>query len=208
MIKRTTLLIFAAVALAAADPAIAKCKFQKNKKDKETGEIIRTTKWDRFKMMADGVPGAFFAGQSRGGANYLVLKFEEQKTREKRKGRPGSDFLSSFIRIDKDSRLLVLLADESIVELEAERVDNDLDTWGPPVDWDDYSMTNKVDYRSSTMAYYRLDDETLAQLVALGYTDLRVPTNHGDRDISKSKPAKEIQAVLGCIRGEQERTYR
>ena len=154
MIKRTTLLIFAAVALAAADPAMAKCKFQKDKKDKETGETIRTTKWDRFKMMADGVPGAFFAGQSRGAANYLVLKFEEQKTRDKRKGRPGNDFLSGFIRIDKNSRFLVLLGDESIVELEAEWVENDLDTRGPPVDWDDYSMTSTVDYRSSTTAYY------------------------------------------------------
>ena len=206
MIKRSTILFFAALAVAASDPAMAKCKFQKNKKDKETGETIRTTKWDRFKMMADGVPGAFFAGQSRGDANYLVLKFEEQKTREKRKGRPGNDFLSSFIRIDKDSRFLVLLGDESIVELEAEWVENDLDTWGPPVDWDDYSMTNKVDYRSSTTAYYRLDDDTLAQLVASGYTDLRVPTNQGDRDISKKKPADEIQAVLGCTQGNQEKT--
>jgi hypothetical protein len=139
------------------------------------------------------------------------LKFEEQKTHRKsetrktHKGRASHEFLSSFINLAEGSKFLILLADESIVELEAESVDNVLDTWGPPIDWDDYALIpDEVSFKSSTTAFYRLDDEKLAQLTAHGYTDLRVTTNHGDRDISKRKPAKEIQAVLGCITGSQE----
>lgn len=80
--------------------------------------------------------------------------------------------------------LLLLMADDSVVELAA---DNTLA---------DKKNANLI------FARYELDDETHAALVAQGITDIRVTTNIGEIDFylgKTKKPSGKVQESLGCI---------
>ena len=185
--------------LVGASPAFAKCKFQKIRKNDVANAGFQVTKWDRFKMgQIDGDPAAYVAGRTDGENRYLAFKFDVWKTRPKRAGRPNEAALSRILSIEEGSKFLILLEDETIVELQAESVAVDYSV-RPVKQMEDTTPFNKYDITKTVTANYPLDEESYSQLIAQGYTDLRITTTHGDRDYSKSKPAKEIQEVLNCI---------
>lgn len=185
--------------LLGTSPAFAKCKFQKVRKSDVANQGFQITKWDRFKMgQIDGDPAAYVAGRTDGENRYLALMLEVMKTRPKTDGRPSQATLARILGIDEGSKFLILLADESIVALQAESVTVDYSVW-PVAQMEETTQFSKYDIKKTVTANYRLDDESYEMLIAHGYTDLRITTTEGDRDYSKSKPAKEIQEVLGCI---------
>jgi hypothetical protein len=185
--------------LVSASPAFAKCKFQKIRKNDVANQGFQITKWDRFKMgQIDGDPAAYVAGKTDGEIKYLAFKFDVWKTRPKRDGRPSQAVLARLLSIDEGSKFLILLADESIVELQAESVAVEYSV--RPVEMmEDTTQFSNYDIKKTVTANYPLDDESYAKLIAHAYTDLRITTTDGDRDYSKKKPATEIQDVLNCI---------
>lgn len=198
-----TRLVFAVVTIAllliGSQPADAKCKFQKIRKKVFANQGFQITKWDRFKMgQIDGDPAAYFAGRTDGENRYLSFKFDVYKTRPKRDGRPSEAALAQLLSIEEGSTFLILLADETIVELKAESVTVEYAV-RPVAMMEETTPFSQYDITKTVIANYPLDEESYSKLIAHGYTDLRITTTEGDMDFSKSKQALEIQKVLNCI---------
>lgn len=145
------------------------CKYKENETDPFTKQRVALTKWKAFRPTGNqAVNHGWMAGRIKDGKTFLALRL----------GIVG--YKGSPVIIPKGARLLVLMADESIVELAA------------------YEEIWVKD--SSEVILYELADETLQALTTQGTTDIRVSTSDRDHDFNfGKKPTDRMQYVLGCV---------
>ena len=161
-------MIFLASVLGSAAYA-DECKYKENEADPFTKERVALTKWKAFRPTGNqAVNHGWMAGRILDGKTFLALRI----------GIVGYD--GPPVIIPEGAKLLILMADESIVELAA------------------YEETWVED--SSAVVLYELNDETLQSLTTQGTTDIRVSTSAGDHDFNfGKKPTDRMQYVLGCV---------
>lgn len=157
-------LILLASAVSAAD-----CKYKENKLDSFTKQKVVLTKWKAFRPTGNqAVNHGWMAGAVKGDKTFLALRIGVVGY-----GGPPMSVLEG-------ASLLVLMADDSVVELAA---------------YEEVWIEN-----SSVVIHYELNAETMAALTAQGTSDIRVTTNHGDHDFNfGNKPTDRMQFVLGCV---------
>ena len=191
-------LVIALLMLAGSPAYAAKCFFQVDTVDVVTGEPIRWTEWKPLRTWANQAKTyAQFAVVAEGDRRFLGvsvgikpdLMIDE---------RPSKDYLDNLIVAPEGSRLLMMLADESVLELTTSQ-----DYSGEARFWHPQTVNNKAkQYRVSAMIElkYELDAAALTSLRAQGVTDVRVSTASGDYDFSSGKkPSARIQEMLACI---------
>jgi hypothetical protein len=145
------------------------CKFKINESDSFTGQKDLLTKWKAFRPTGNqAVNHGWMAGRVKDGKTFLALRIGivEQPVRNP-------------LIIPKGAKLLLLMADDSVVELSAYE-----ETW--------------VKDRN-VVILYELNDETLGALTVRGTSDIRVSTNQSDFDFNfGNKPTERMRHVLGC----------
>lgn len=163
----TTVLLAAAIFLASATIHAAECKYKINELDPFTDELIVLTKWKTFRPTGNqAVNHGWMAGAIEHGKTFLALRI-------------GLVGYHTQPTIPEGGKLLILMADDSIVELAA------------------YESVKLTGW--SVVVKYELDENTLAALTAQGTTDIRVSTVHDEHDFSfGKKPTTRMQFVLGC----------
>ena len=171
----------------------AKCKYETDTTNAITNEKVQWTKWSHFKLF--NTANGYLAGVVEGDRKYLAIQVVSY---EWRPDRPSKEDLDSAVIIPAGATLLVLLADESVVELHAENEVIGDSEFFVPRSWkngaDDYQV------QTYTVVKYPLNDFALSALLAQGANDLRMEASDGDHDYSfGDKPVDKIQKVLGCF---------
>jgi len=168
--RTVTVLMVLAISLTAV-PAHAKCKFNVDTIHSRTGEKVLWTKWDTFTTVIIGgtVVGA---GVSIGDMKYFALRVDQ-------------DADKGELIIPENGKLLILMDDESILELHTEEeVIGDRDPW----------------HVVEAVVKFPLDAATLNALLTKRIMNVRLQTNGGDMDYKFGKKgAKKMQKVLACI---------
>lgn len=161
------LTLAATISLGSSVATAADCKYKKDEKDPFTDERIVLTKWKTFRPTGNqAVNHGWMAGMIENGRTFLALRI-------------GIVGYGANPTVAEGAKLLILMADDSVVELTAyQRV---------------------VGASRSTIIKFELDDDAFAALTAQGTTDIRLSTNSGDHDFSfGKKPMTKMQFVLGC----------
>ena len=185
----------------------AKCKYiapntemivlGKKEQQRLLNSPTRWTRWKSFRSFGNQLENhGWLNGMVDGDKRFLGLKVVLV---EKVKVKPKPYELQGRASIPAGASLLVLMADESIIELKADAAvqGNSKVTYSGPPDNPDTS-TPYVD--TQLIVRYELDADTLAALKAQPATDIRVATGEGDVDFSfGKKPTDRIQEALGCI---------
>ena len=115
---KVTALAFAVAMLATATPASAKCKFQADTVHRITGQKVLWTEWDTFRLTPSRNGYLVHAGIIEGDQEYLGLRIT---VRNSTNYRPDKAALDNALRVSAQAKLLLLLADESILELYSDR---------------------------------------------------------------------------------------
>lgn len=170
MARLTILTAAAGLMLCATVSNADECKFKTNERDPLTSERDVLTKWKAFRPTGNqSVSYGWMAGRVKDGTTLLALRI----------GIVGK-YVKKPLIIPEGAKLLVLMADGSIVELSAYE-----ETWVRSRD---------------TVILYELNDELLTALTAHGATDIRVSTNQSDYDFSfGKKPTDRMRFVLECV---------
>ena len=154
-----------------AIPAHAKCKYNVDTVHSRTGERVLWTKWNTFTLVivGDTVVGS---GVSVGEKKYFALRVDQ----------PGAD---GELVIPEDGKLLILMDDQSTLELHSEEeVVGDRDPW---------SVVEAV-------VKFPVDASELNTLLTKRIMNIRLQTNGGDKDYEFGrKGSKKMQKVLACI---------
>jgi hypothetical protein len=161
-------LFTATIILASAAAGAAECKYKKNEADPFTEEKILLTKWKNFRPTGNqAVNHGWMAGAIEHGKKFLTLRI-------------GLVGYHTQPTIPEGGKLLILMADDTIVELAAH---------------ESVKLTS-----SNVIVKYELDAEALKALMAQGTTDIRVSTRYDEHDFSfGKKPMTRMQFVLACI---------
>lgn len=169
MTRITTLLTTTGLLLFATVGNAADCKYAKDERDPFTDQRTVQTKWKTFRPTGNqAVNHGWMAGWIKNDKTFLALRI----------GIPA--YSGGPLIIAKDATLLLLMADDTVMELTA------------------YQET-RVKNRDVAILY-ELNAETLAALTAQGTSDIRVTTNNGDHDFNfGTKPTDKIQFVLSCL---------
>ncbi len=200
MNKITTLSVAVSLLLAWATATAAKCKYETDTTNIFTEEKVRWTKWDDFSFF--NTQGGYIAAVAEGDRRYLAIQVV---TRQDVPVRPTKEDLDTQVVIPAGSKLLVLLADGSVVELQTEvEVIGDSEIHAPGTWYNDNDSTMGFgdDYMIRTYAVikYPLDETALAALTTQGVTTLRQTSSSGDKDYKISeKRVDRIQLALACV---------
>jgi hypothetical protein len=195
MMKRFTTLTTAVSLLFVCATANAdKCKFETDTTSTLTGETVRWTKWDDFKLI--NTKSGYLAAVAEGDRKYLALQV---LTYDSRPERPVKEDLDSAVVIPAGSRIMLLLTDDSVVELQtAENFVGDSELLAPAAGEND--MSNDYMIKTFTVVKYPLSAEALTALTSNGVKTLRQTTSDGDRDYEISEGrADTLQKALACI---------
>ncbi len=167
MIKPIALILAATISLGSSVAIAADCKYKKNEKDPFTDEKIILTKWKTFGPSGNqAVNHGWMAGIVNHGKTFLALKI-------------GIVGYGANPTIAEGAKLLVLMADDSIVELAA--------------------YNHVAAAGRNAVVRFELDAAAFSALTEQGATDIRISTSNGDHDFSFGrKPTTKMQFVLGC----------
>lgn len=170
MKKLKILMAAAGLILFATVSNAAECKFKTDETDPFTSQRDILTKWKAFRPTGNqAVSYGWMAGRVTDGKTFLALRI----------GIVGQ-YVKSPLIVPEGATLLILMADDSILELSAYQ-----ETW--------------VKDRN-VVILYELNDEMLGALTAQGTTDIRLSTNQSDYDFNfGNKPTDRMQFVLGCV---------
>ena len=164
----TTALLTATILLTSVGAGAAECKYKKNELDPFTDVQIVLTKWKTFRPTGNqAVPHGWMAGAIEHGKKFLALRI-------------GLVGYHTQPTVPEGGKLLILMADDTIVELAA------------------YESVKISGWHN--VVKFELDDDTLAALTAQGTTDIRLSTRYDEHDFSfGKKPTTRMQFVLGCL---------
>jgi len=174
----------------------AKCKYQKNELDSFTQEKIVWTKWTSFTPYGNQVTHhGWLSAFSRDDAKLLVMKIVLV---EHTSDQPRASYLDGRLIIPQDAKLLIHMADDSIVELAAREQAVGSSRVIPPGE-----ITNRgTGYIVKTTAVinFELNADTINTLMAQGTTDMTISARSRDHGFPfGKKPTDKFQFALGCI---------
>ncbi len=166
----------------------AKCKYNVDTVNHRTGEKVRWTKWNTFRLRQDPVMLAVVA---EGDRKYLALRMNGP--RGTRTDRPTKAVLDSGLIVQEGANLLVLMADESVLELHAEKE--------VVADSYYYVMGNGTfDLNFTVIIKYELDDGALTELTSKRLKVLRLSAGDEDFDFEfGDKGSDRVSKALVCI---------
>ena len=173
---------------AVATATAAKCKYNVDTVNHRTGEYVRWTKWNTFRLRQDPV---MLAVVSEGDRKYLALRMEG--SRGTHSDRPTAAVLDSELVVPKGANLLVLMADESVLELHAEQE--------VVADSYYYIMGNGTyDLHFNVIIKYELDADAIASLTTHRLKVLRLSAGDEDFDFEfGDKGSDRVLKALACI---------
>ena len=176
----------------------AKCKFAKDEVDPFTEVKTLQTNWDQLTStwMADSreIDG-WISVLSRGDWVTLWVKLDYTV---KPKKKPTDEQLRNRIVVLEGAPLLILMEDDSIVELtpthEVRKDAYAVAPWDHPMDTDKWTM------RAAANIEYALPPEAIAALKAQKATDLRITAADREFDIEVHKKSRtDFQNALACM---------
>jgi hypothetical protein len=195
MMKKFTAVTTAiSLLLVCATANAAKCKFETDTTSALTGEKVQWTKWEDFKLFNTQI--GYLAAVAEGDQKYLALQVV---TFDYRPDRPTKQDLDTAMVIPAGSKLMLLMTDDSVVEVQTdEEVIGDSEIYAPGTFHND--MTNDFMVKTYTVVKYPLNADALAELTANGVMTLRQTTSEGDRDYTISeKRADTLQEAFACV---------
>jgi len=189
--------LLAVVLLGGATANAAKCKFAKDETDPFTEVRTLQTKWDQLTStwMADSreIDGWISViAVDDDVALWLKLDYTVKPRSE-----PEDHKLKNVIHIAEGAPLLILMPDDSIIELPAVReVKADAYKLAP---WDHPMDVNTWTVRAAANIKYALSPETIAAINAQNPTDIRITAvnRHFDIEINK-KSRTDFQNAFAC----------
>ena len=189
--KRSIIAVSATILMLAATTASAKCKYQADMANVFTGEHVRWTQWKTFNLAITTDPYALVNGIAEGDRKYFGLRVRSKSTLP----RPATkDDLDNAFVVPAGAKVLLLLADDSVVELKTdEKFTGD----------SDFFLRNdgRSDIGTDTLLKVPLNAENLNALTAQRVKQIRLSTTAGDVDLPFGKKgSKRMQEVLECIR--------
>ena len=194
MKKFTAVTTAISLLLVCATANAAKCKFETDTTSALTGEKVQWTKWEDFKLINTQV--GYLAAVAEGDRKYLALQVV---TFDYRPDRPTKQDLDTAMVIPAGSKLMLLLTDDSVVEVQTdEEVIGDSEIYAPGTFHND--MTSDFMVKTYTVVKYPLNADALAELTANGVMTLRQTTSEGDRDYTISENrADTLQEAFACV---------
>ena len=194
MKKFTAVTTAISLLLVCATANAAKCKFETDTTSALTGEKVQWTKWEDFKLINTQV--GYLAAVAEGDQKYLALQVV---TFDYRPDRPTKQDLDTAMVIPAGSKLMLLMTDDSVVEVQTdEEVIGDSEIHAPGTFHND--MTSDFMVKTYTVVKYPLNADALAELTANGVMTLRQTTSEGDRDYTISeKRADTLQEAFACV---------
>ena len=188
--KRIITLSFAiSVFFAVATANAAKCKYNVDTVNHRTGEKVRWTKWNTFRLRQDPV---MLAVISEGDRKYLALRLTG--SRGNRPDRPTTAVLDSEMVVQKGAKLLVLMADETVLELHADQevVANS---------YYNVKGNSTYDLFFAVIIKYELDADAFASLTAQRLKVLRLSAGDEEFDFEFGKKGSDrVIKALVCIK--------
>ncbi len=196
LLMSTMILIIVAAPVAYAE----KCKYEKNRIDDFTGERILSTKWNLFHTAIKVNSFAEAAGITAGDINLLAIRM----VREEILGYDiyGDELRNRFV-VAEGARLLILLTDDTVVELAADKEVTGVSRSSSANSQLTESSELEIRYKIKTTAVirYRLDASSYSALTSQAATHLRMSSNSGDHDFKVHKKlTDEIQKALLCLK--------
>ncbi len=174
------------------------CKYGENQFDDFTGEKQLSTKWRR--VAGSWARSAEAEGVTDGDQDYLAIKLESAETLGYE---PYDDELRSRFVVPAGASLLILMADDTIVELAAHQEVTGKSRSDPANTRDSGNSPLKIRYRvqTKTIIWYPLNDSTFEALTSQAATHFRLSANGGDHDFElHAKLTDEIQKALLCLK--------
>jgi hypothetical protein len=176
----------------------AKCKFAKDEVDPFTEVKTLQTNWDQLTStwMADSreIDG-WISVLARGDWVTVWVKLDYTV---KPRNEPSDHDLKNVIVIPEGAPLLILMADDSIVELKpTHEIRKDAYAVAP---WDNPMDVNTWTVRAAANIEYALPPEAIAALKAQKATDLRITAADREFDIEVHKKSRtDFQNALACM---------
>ena len=181
----------AAALMFAAATADAKCKFQTDMVNIFSNEQVRWTNWSTFTLTLRADRYVLVTGIAEGERKYVGLRMHLEGSQP---ARPAKADLDNEVIVPAGAKVMLLLADDSVVELQSEEQFTG-DT--------DFVMRNAHKYGMVTDAFvkYPVTAEDLSALTAQRVKIIRLTTTNGDIDFEFGKKgSKKMQKTLECIR--------
>jgi len=163
-----TALIVTIILFIASTASAEECKYKTNEADPFTKEKIVLTKWKPFRPTGnEAVDHGWMAGAIEHGKKFLALRI-------------GLVGYYGQPTVPEGGKLLILMADDTIVELAA---------------YEEVKLSGR-----NAIVRFELDAASLQALTAQGTTDIRLSTIEDEHDFSfGNKPTGRMQYVLSCI---------
>lgn len=196
---RILTLLILGMTFASGGPAEAadKCKYEKHGVDSFTKQMVAETKWKSFRTFGDHAENyGWMAAKAEGGKQFLgfkivVVDFDSAMPER-------ANLHENRVLIPQGAKLLMLLADDTILELTASakaRGRSDFTVPNNPT-----GNSGRYVVKTTAIAWYELTADTRDALLAQGATDIRLSASDRDHDFTfGKKPTDRIQYVLGCI---------
>lgn len=177
--------------------AVDNCKYERHGVDSFTKQMVAETKWKSFRTFGNQVENhGWMAARSEDGKQYLGLKIvvvDHDSAMPER-----TNLHENRLLIPRDAKLLILLADDTILELAASAEARGKSDFRVPDSRKSNPDTHVV--RTTAIAWYELTADARDALLAQGATDIRLSASDRDHDFTfGKKPTDRIQFVLGCI---------
>lgn len=169
------------------------CKYQTDDVDKFSKKKILWTKWDNFTKLLG--PSALVCGISEGDKKYLGIRL---LTSRKLPDKPSKSDLDDALMIPAGSKIILLLADQSTIELKTEKDSKGKSTYDPPKTGN--NQTDKYVVNTTTDIFYTLDANSIKIFTTKEINSARVETGNGnfDYEFGKKDHADFLNAIK-CV---------
>ena len=195
LLAALTVLIIAAIPAANAK----ECRYSKNEIDDFTNEKLLTTKWHLFHTAIQTTGFAYASGITVGDRDYLAIRIATEETLSYEL---DDDELRTRFVVPEGASLLILLADDTIVELPAQQQATGV-ARSSSADSRDSGNSLEVRYevKLDAVIRYSLNASAFEALSSQTATHVRLTTNSGDHDFEvHDKLTDEIQKAVLCLK--------
>lgn len=189
------------VLLTSSGSGAADCKYQTDSTDKFTKVRTLRTNWDSLMSWttgfgADNYSDTYVSALSKGkGGSFNTYLSVQISAYKYSKYQPRDHELENLIVVPEGARLLIMMEDQSIVELQASRGETARSGYqAPGGDGGEYRITTVI------AIGYTLDDSTADLLTAQNATHIRVETAEENHDVEiHKKSLGDIRKAVKCI---------
>jgi len=203
--KKTTLTLFVTALLLANGTAhAAKCKFQTDSTDKFTKVRTLQTRWDPLESFFNDLGKtsgttltSYVSTWHKAGNTNLVIRIDLSRYSKRR---PPDYELQDAIVIPEGARLMVMMADESVLVLYLKNEIRINSSAIPPETGT--NITEKYVIDTTAYIHYPLDTETMTALTSQNATNLRVEAVDKNYDIEIHKKSfGDLKKAIECLQG-------